>query len=67
MQRWRRDFVVDDVDPAYAVWANGVKGVNNGDGTWSVSNVPVPSGGTTSFRIQAYSPDEQQPDGSYGN
>jgi len=54
-------------DDAYAVWVNGVKGHNNGDGTWSASNVPVNSGGTASFTATGYAPDEQQPDNSYGN
>jgi len=51
----------------YAVWVNGVKGHNNGDGTWSANNVPVNDGGTASFTATAYAPTEQQPDGSYGN
>jgi hypothetical protein len=51
----------------YAVWVNGVKGHNNGDGTWSASNVPVNSGGTANFTATAYAPNEQQPDGSYNN
>ena len=54
-------------DATYAVWVNGVKGTNNGDGTWSANNVPVNSGGTASFTMTAYAPTEQQPDGSYGN
>jgi hypothetical protein len=54
-------------DASQAVWVNGVKGHNNGDGTWSASNVPTTSGGTASFTITAYEPTEQQPDGSYGN
>jgi hypothetical protein len=54
-------------DTSYAVWVNGIKGTNNGDGTWSASNVPTTSGGTASFTITAYAPSEQQPDGSYGN
>jgi len=54
-------------DASYAVWVNGVKGTNNGDGTWSASNVPVDSGGTASFTATGYAPNEQQPDGSYGN
>jgi hypothetical protein len=54
-------------DPTYAVWVNGVKGHNNGDGTWSANNVPVNNGGTASFTATAYAPTEQQPDGSYGN
>ena len=27
-------------DPTYAVWVNGVKGHNNGNGTWLANNVP---------------------------
>ncbi len=54
-------------DSTYAVWVNGVKGTNNGDGTWAANNVPVNSGGTASFTATAYAPTEQQPDGSYGN
>jgi hypothetical protein len=54
-------------DPTYAVWVNGVKGTNNGDGTWSANNVPVNDGGTANFTATAYAPAEQQPDGSYGN
>jgi hypothetical protein len=54
-------------DPTYAVWVNGVKGHNNGNGTWSASNVPINNGGTASFTATAYATSEQQPDGSYGN
>jgi hypothetical protein len=54
-------------DPTYAVWVNGVKGHNNGDGTWFASSVPTSDGGTASFTATAYAPNEQQPDGSYGN
>jgi hypothetical protein len=54
-------------DAGYAVWVNGVKGTNNGDGTWSANNVPTTQGGTTSFTVTGYAPNEQQPDGSYGN
>ncbi len=54
-------------DTSYAVWVNGVKGHNNGNGTWSASNVPVDAGGTASFTATGYAPSEQQPDGSYGN
>jgi hypothetical protein len=50
-----------------AVWVNGVKGHNNGNGTWSANNVPVNNDGTASFTATAYESDEQQPDGSYGN
>lgn len=54
-------------DATYAVWVNGVKGHNNGNGTWSANNVPVNSGGTASFAVTGYAPNEQQPDGTYGN
>lgn len=54
-------------DASYAIWVNGVKGHNNGDGTWSASHVPVNGGGTASFTATGYAPNEQQPDGSYGN
>jgi uncharacterized Zn-binding protein involved in type VI secretion len=54
-------------DPSYAVWVNGVKATNPGDGTWTAANVPVNPGGAAVFQMNAYSPDEQQPDGSYGN
>ena len=54
-------------DATYAVWVNGVKGHNNGNGTWSANDVPVNDGGTANFTVTAYAPDEQQPDGSYGN
>jgi uncharacterized lipoprotein YmbA len=50
-----------------AVWVNGVKGLNHGDGTWTAENVPTTLGGTASFTITAYEPNEQQPDGSFGN
>jgi hypothetical protein len=51
----------------YAIWVNGVKGHNNGDGTWFVKNVALDSNGTANFTATAYAPSEQQPDGSYGN
>jgi hypothetical protein len=54
-------------DAAYAVWVNGIKATNNGDGTWSAPDVPVTEGGAAIFDVTAYSPTEQQPDGSYGN
>jgi hypothetical protein len=54
-------------DPACVVWVNGIKGANHGDGTWSASNVPVNQGGAAVFRMMGYSPDDQKPDGSYGN
>jgi len=54
-------------DPTYAVWVNGMKGHNNGNGTWSANNVPNNNGGAASFTATAYAPNEQQPDGSFGN
>ena len=54
-------------DATYAVWVNGVKGTNYGNGTWAASNVPTTLGGTASFTMTGYAPTEQQPDGSYGN
>jgi len=54
-------------DASMAIWVNGVKGHNNGDGTWSANNVPVNKGGTANFDITGYTTDERQPDGSYGN
>ncbi len=54
-------------DPSQAVWVNGVKGHNNGDGTWYANDVPTSPGGVASFTIIGYEPDEPQPDGSYGN
>ena len=54
-------------DPTYAIWINGVKGKNHGDGTWSAKSVPVTAGGVASFDITMYAPDESQPDGSFGN
>jgi hypothetical protein len=47
-------------EPTYTVFVNGVKGHNNGDGTWSAKNVPVTAGGTASFDMIAYSPDEMK-------
>jgi len=54
-------------DASYAIWVNGVKGHNNGDGTWSANFVPVNDGGTAVFSVTGYAPNEQQPDDSYGN
>ena len=54
-------------DPSYAVWVNGVKASNPGNHTWTATNVPVTPGGVAVFQMMAYSPDEQQPDGSHGN
>jgi hypothetical protein len=54
-------------NPSYAVWVNGVKASNPGNGTWAATNVPVTPGGAAVFQMTAYSPSEQQPNGSYGN
>jgi hypothetical protein len=58
-------------DATQAVWVNGVKATvtPRGDGTadWTATHVPVTEGGVASFDMTAYEPDEQQPDGSYGN
>ena len=54
-------------DATQAVWINGVKATVNSGGTWLAHNVPVNEGGTASFDMTAYAPDEQQPDGTYGN
>jgi len=40
-------------DASYAVWVNGVQGVNYGDGTWLATNVPVSPGGVASFDLSA--------------
>ncbi len=53
--------------PTYAVWVNGVKGTNYGNGSWAAFNVPPGTGGTATFTATAYAPAEQQPDGSHGN
>ena len=45
-------------DTTYAVWVNGVAGVNNGDGTWGAANVPVTPGGVAIFDMTAYPPSE---------
>ncbi len=54
-------------DATQAVWVNGVKATVHSDGTWLANSVPVNEGGTASFDMTAYAPDEQQPDGTYGN
>ena len=41
-------------DASYAVWVNGVVGINNGDGTWSANDVPTTSGGVAIFDVTAY-------------
>ena len=61
-------------DASQAVWVNGIKAtvsstLNADDITysWSANNVPTTPGGVASFTIAAYTTDERQPDGSYGN
>ena len=51
----------------WAVWVNGKKGHNNGNGTWYANDVRTTPGGVASFTATAYSSDEMQPDGTYGN
>lgn len=53
-------------NPTYAVWVNGVAGVNNGDGTWSADNVPNTPGGVAIFDATAYPPSEAPPGSSSG-
>jgi hypothetical protein len=62
---WERTVNLTGVisDPSYAVWVNGVKGTNYGNGTWEVDNVPVNQGGTANFDMTAYAPGEPQPSG----
>jgi hypothetical protein len=40
-------------DPTAAIYVNGVQGINNGDGTWAASDVPVTPGGVASFDLNA--------------
>ena len=40
-------------DLTAAIWVNGIQGTNNGDGTWSASNVPVTPGGVAVFDLNA--------------
>jgi archaellum component FlaF (FlaF/FlaG flagellin family) len=42
-------------DTSASVSVNGVAGMNNGDGTWSASNVPVSTSGVASFDMKASS------------
>lgn len=37
----------------YDVWVNGQQAMDNGDGTWSATNVPVNQGGTATFHAVA--------------
>jgi hypothetical protein len=55
------------ISPGYAVWVNGKKGHNNGDGTWYAKDVPVSPGGVANFDLTAYDSTEEQPDHTYGN
>jgi hypothetical protein len=36
-------------DSSAPIWVNGVRGTNNGDGTWNAANVPVSTSGVASF------------------
>lgn len=53
-------------DSAASVWVNGTQAVNNGNGTWSATNVPVTTGGTASFRVSAY-PSADEPSANTNN
>lgn len=48
-------------DASYSVWVNGVQGTNNGDGTWSASDVPITPGSAAKFHVVAYGSGESQP------
>jgi hypothetical protein len=48
-------------DPTAGVSVNGVEGVNNGDGTWDATNVPVSTGGVANFDVTA-TPDDGSTD-----
>ncbi|MEI8288891.1 MAG: hypothetical protein WCH99_05415 [Verrucomicrobiota bacterium] len=54
-------------DPTYAVWVNGVQGINHGDGTWSAENVPTTIGGVAIFNVAVYPPSEAPAASSGGN
>ena len=41
-------------DTTCEVWINGVQGVNNGDGTWSATGIPVTTGGVATFDVVLY-------------
>ena len=53
-------------DSTFSLWINGVK-ATVANGAWTATNVPMTPGGTAVFNITTYAPNEQQPDGSYGN
>ncbi len=40
-------------DSGYTVWVNGVKATDNGDGTWTAVNVPLPEGGPAVIKARA--------------
>ena len=42
-------------DAGASISVNGIQGTNNGDGTWEVDNVPLPSGGTVPLVVTAQS------------
>jgi len=48
-------------DASYSVWVNGIQGTNNGDGTWSATNVPITAGSAAKFHVVAYASGESQP------
>ena len=54
-------------DPTYAVWVNGVQGVNHGDSTWSADNVPTTPGGVANFNVTIYPPGEAPAANAGGN
>jgi hypothetical protein len=49
----------------WTVWGNGMPGTNNGDGTFTIPNVPVSPGGSATMDVTAYPPG-QDPGGSGG-
>jgi hypothetical protein len=51
-------------DTSAAVWVNGVQGINNGNGTWSATNVPISSSGVASFDMSAIPSGGGDPDAS---
>jgi hypothetical protein len=51
-------------DASYSVWVNGVQATVDSGGNWHADNVPVNSGGTASFDVQAYAPGQSPPTNS---
>jgi hypothetical protein len=55
-QLWSQGLTVNgtisDADD-YTVWVNGVKAADNGDGTWTATNVYLPTGGTALIQARA--------------